>query len=43
MIPYPQAFEIKNVNLGRVANEYNISFNTFQFEIGGDLLTMKPY
>ena len=33
----PQAFEIKNVNLGRVAdNEYNIS-STFQFEIGGDL------
>jgi hypothetical protein len=25
MIPYTQAFEIKNVNLGRVDNEYNIS------------------
>lgn len=32
-----QAFEIKNVNLGRVANnEYNLR-STFQFEINGDL------
>jgi hypothetical protein len=33
----PQAFELKNVFLGRVTeNEYNIS-STFGFEIGGDL------
>jgi hypothetical protein len=33
----PQAFEISNVNLGRVAdNEYNLK-STFQFEIGGPL------
>lgn len=33
----PQAFEIKNVNLGRVAdNEYNLK-STFQFEVGGNL------
>jgi hypothetical protein len=33
----PEAFEIKNVNLGKVAdNEYNLK-STFQFEIGGNL------
>ncbi|WDF61071.1 hypothetical protein PQ462_06805 [Flavobacterium sp. KACC 22758] len=33
----PEAFEIKNVNLGRVAdNEYNLK-STFQFEVGGNL------
>jgi|TARA_R110002126_G_scaffold253242_4_gene396287 hypothetical protein len=33
----PQAFELKNVFLGRVTdNQYNIS-STFGFEIGGDL------
>ncbi|WP_394776639.1 hypothetical protein [Flavobacterium sp.] len=33
----PQAFEINNVNLGRVAdNEYNLK-STFQFEVGGNL------
>lgn len=32
-----QAFEIKNINLGRVAdNEYNLK-NTFQSQVGGDL------
>lgn len=32
-----QAFEIKNINLGRVAdNEYNLK-STFQFEVGGNL------
>jgi hypothetical protein len=34
---YPEAFEIKNVNLAKVANnEYNLK-STFKFEIGGDL------
>lgn len=34
---YPQAFEIKNVNLSKVSNtEYNLK-STFKFEIGGDL------
>lgn len=32
-----EAFEIKNINLGKVAdNEYNLK-STFQFEIGGNL------
>jgi hypothetical protein len=35
--PLPYAFEIKNVNLGRVAdNEYNLK-STFQFEIKDNL------
>lgn len=34
---YPEAFEIKNVNLSKVAdNEYNLK-STFQYEIGGNL------
>ena len=34
---FPQAFEVKNVNLTRVSNnEYNLK-STFKFEIGGDL------
>lgn len=34
---YPEAFEIKNVNLAKLANnEYNLK-STFKFEIGGDL------
>lgn len=34
---FPEAFEIKNVNLARVAdNEYNLE-STFQYEIGGNL------
>jgi hypothetical protein len=34
---FPEAFEIKNVNLARVAdNEYNLK-STFKFEIGGNL------
>lgn len=33
----PEAFEMRNVNLGRVTdNQYNIS-STFNFEVGGDL------
>ncbi|MFH6997127.1 hypothetical protein ACHRVZ_04285 [Flavobacterium sp. FlaQc-57] len=33
----PEAFEIKNVNLGKFAdNEYNLK-STFQFEVGGPL------
>ena len=33
----PEAFEIKNVNLAKVANnEYNLK-STFQYEIGGNL------
>lgn len=34
---YPEAFEIENVNLSKVAdNEYNLK-STFQYEIGGNL------
>jgi hypothetical protein len=34
---YPQAFEIKNVNLFKVSSfEYNLK-STFKFEVGGDL------
>lgn len=34
---YPQAFEIKNVNLAKVSNtEYNLK-STFKFEVGGNL------
>lgn len=36
-VPAAQAFEIKNVNLNKVAaNEYNLS-STFNYEIGGNL------
>jgi hypothetical protein len=42
MIPYLKHLEIKNVNLGRVADNEYISA-IFSIWNGGDLLTMKLY